>query len=141
MTKKIYIASAWKMQAEAINLAQELRTYGFEVFCFCETDAKHYSFDFRTVDNPDQKDAFDLLDDPRSRKAFVADIAGLDWADTVILLVPSGRSAHLEAGYAKGKGKRLYIYGGFPKGEWDVMYHLADGIYEGLEAMVKRMME
>jgi hypothetical protein len=43
--------------------------------------------------------------------------------------MPCGRSSHLEGGYAKGQGKRLFLWGDFAKGEFDVMYGLADGLY------------
>lgn len=46
-----------------------------------------------------------LLTNPRCAQGFLADMRGLEWADTVVLLHPSGRSAHLEFGYAMGRGK------------------------------------
>ena len=45
------------------------------------------------------------------------------------MIHPCGKSAHLEAGYAKGSGKLLYMWGSFPKGEFDVMYGFADGMF------------
>ena len=33
----------------------------------------------------------------------------MQWADTGVLVMPCGRSAHLEAGYFVGAGKRLII--------------------------------
>ena len=51
----------------------------------------------------------------------------MEWADTCVLLLPSGRSAHLEAGYMKGRGKRLIIH--IPEYDGpDLMYLLADNI-------------
>ena len=44
-------------------------------------------------------------------------------------VMPCGRSSHLEGGYAKGKGKLLFLYGEFKKGEFDAMYGFADGLY------------
>lgn len=50
----------------------------------------------------------------------------------ILLVLPSGNSAHLEAGYGVGKNKPLFIYNykGFQKGEFDVMYKFAFGVYE-----------
>ena len=68
-----------------------------------------------------------FLKDERSQKAFKEDKKWLDWCDVCILILPSGRSAHLEAGYAKGSGKTLIIFSNhFPYGEFDVMYGFAD---------------
>ena len=62
-------------------------------------------------------------------KAFQEDRKMIDWADAVILILPSGRSSHLEAGYAVGRGKKLFILGGFERGEFETMYGFADGLY------------
>ena len=58
---------------------------------------------------------------------FTADMRGLKWCDTCLLVLPCGRSAHLEAGWAAGAGKRLLIYLPEPI-EPDLMYLLADTI-------------
>lgn len=60
---------------------------------------------------------------------FNFDKTHLDHSDTGILVLPAGKSGHLELGYLAGQGKRTYIY--FPDGEperWDVMYQFATGV-------------
>jgi hypothetical protein len=63
----------------------------------------------------------------------------MEWADTCVLLLPCGRSAHIEAGYMKGRAKRLII--AFPNEEretWfesELMYLLADNITVGIEEL------
>jgi hypothetical protein len=37
------------------------------------------------------------------------DFRGMEWADTCVLVLPCGRSAHLEGGWFAGRGKRLII--------------------------------
>lgn len=80
-----------------------------------------------------EMDAIDLLKYDRVVAAFVEDRYWLDWCDTCILVLPSGKSAHLEAGYAKGAGKSLVIFGEFLKGERDVMYGFADALFRESE--------
>jgi len=98
---KIYIATSWKLQMEAKALAENLRMYGHEVDFFCDPTTGRFVFSFQA----------------------------LEWSDTVVMLLPCGKSAHLEAGYAKGLGKKLFIYDleKFSKGQIDVMYQFADG--------------
>lgn len=131
MTKRIYIASSWAMHKIAIRLAKRLRIEGFEVDCFCDDSTGRYVFYVGEIvgKHPEEWNAIRMVSQPQVKKAFAEDKKWLDWCDTLILLVPSGRSAHLEAGYVKGCGKNLYIYGEFPQGEWDVMYRFADGMY------------
>lgn len=33
----------------------------------------------------------------------------MEWADACVLVLPSGRSAHLEAGWFAGKNKPVYV--------------------------------
>jgi len=142
---RIYIASSWKNQKEVLALADSLEKQGFEVDAFCRSTYKRYSFHWsELVDDENDLanyDAIEFLADPRTQRAFREDKRWLDWADTVIMLMPCGRSSHLEAGYAVGQGKRLYIYGLFPKGEFDVMYGFADGLFrtEQLNELVKAL--
>ncbi|KKM20554.1 hypothetical protein LCGC14_1644290 [marine sediment metagenome] len=123
---KIYIASSWKNKDAVISLAKYLRFDNNEVDCFCETRLGRYVFHWCEIGDLSEIDAMSFLEDKRSQKAFAEDKKWLDWADIIVLLLPCGNSSHLEAGYAKGKGKKLYILGLFPKGEFDVMYGFAD---------------
>lgn len=139
---RIYIASSWKNQKRVLMLAEKLEQEGFEVDAFCRATDTRYAFHWsELVDNEDDLkyfDAIEMLADPRTQRAFKEDRKWLDWSDTVIMLMPCGRSSHLEAGYAVGQGKRLFIYGDFPKGEFDVMYGLADSLFrtEDLEGLI-----
>jgi len=140
---KIYIASSWKNQERVLLLAKRLEQEGFEVDAFCRASDSRYSFHWsELVDNEDDLkyyDAIEMLADYRTQRAFKEDRKWLDWADAVVMLMPCGRSSHLEAGYAVGQGKGLYIYGDFPKGEFDVMYGLANGLFrtEELNLMIQ----
>jgi len=142
---KIYIASSWKNQERVLWLAGRLEKEGFEVDAFYRATDNRYSFHWsELVDNEDDLkyyDAIEMLADPRTQRAFQEDRKWLDWADAVVMLMPCGRSSHLEAGYAVGQGKRLYIYGDFPKGEFDVMYGLANSLFRAdeLGLMIKAL--
>jgi hypothetical protein len=49
------------------------------------------------------------LDDPAAEAAFCSDRDAIERADEVVLLLPAGANAHLESGFAVGRGKRLLI--------------------------------
>lgn len=136
---KIYLASSWKNSQYLKQLAFAMRSWGHEVDCFCDESTGRYVFHWsQFVDTEEELmnyDAIDFLDDHRTQKAFKEDKANINWADAVVMYLPCGRSAHLEAGYAKGQGKKLYIIGEFVKGEFDVMYGFADGLYRSLDEL------
>ena len=50
------------------------------------------------------------LDIPEVGDAFDRDFAAMEAADVFVLLLPCGASAHLEAGWAIGKGKPTCVY-------------------------------
>lgn len=52
-----------------------------------------------------------FFDDPVHFDHFKKDLAGLKAAQTVVLLLPAGTSAHIEAGIAFGLGKKLVLIG------------------------------
>jgi len=139
---RIYIASSWKNQEAVLELAEKLEAVGFEVDAFCRITDKRYSFYWSEFVDDEvtllDYDALSFIDDPKVQRAFREDKSWLDWANCVIMLMPCGRSSHMEAGYAKGRGKLLYIYGHFPKGEFEVMYGFADGLFrfEQLESLI-----
>lgn len=145
---KIYIASSWRNAPEVVRLAQHLEQKGFEVDAFCRKNGKREVFDYKDGEGPfadirDRREinAITFLQSSRVKDAFFEDKKWIDWADAVVMYMPCGKSSHLEGGYAKGHGKRLYMYGSFPDGEFEVMYGFADGIYplERLDALINEL--
>ena len=67
-----------------------------------------------------------------SEEFSVPDLDALNWADTCLLVLPCGRSAHTEAGWMKGAGKRTIVY--IPEmQEAELMYKLFDLVSGNLE--------
>ena len=67
-----------------------------------------------------------------SERQFRADLDALNWADTCLLVLPCGRSAHTEAGWMKGAGKKVMVY--IPEmQEAELMYKLFELVSDSLE--------
>lgn len=78
-----------------------------------------------------------LHDGLASHYTFSADKEQLDRADVGVLLMPAGKSGHLELGYIIGRGKPGYVL--FLDGEperWDVMYRFANRVFFNLGDLV-----
>ena len=108
---KIYVASSWRNrdQPDVVNL---LRLDGHEVYDF-RNPPNRSGFAWGDLD-PDWQSwngqqYIKHLADADAVAGFDADMVGLTTADACVLLLPCGRSAHLEAGYATGVGKPLAI--------------------------------
>lgn len=63
----------------------------------------------------------------------------LEAADTVVLVLPAGRSGHLELGWALGRGKRGFILLDGEPDRYDVMYNFATGVCIGMEELLDEL--
>lgn len=122
---KIYTATSWKNEVIIRDLAIIFRDWGHEVYCFAEQ--KETTFNWQDIVTPCD-DGITALKTDLSRRAFELDYKHMEWADTCILLLPSGRDSHIEAGFIKGRGGRVYILGVWKPGEYSLTYHIADGL-------------
>ena len=128
----IYVASSWRNPfydgVVAILHAAQLPLYDFK-----HPKAGHAGFHWHAMD-PDWEtwsaEAYrKALADPRAAEGFTLDMDALKACDTLVLVLPCGRSAHLELGYAIGAGKKTIIFS--PPGvqiEPELMYKAADHI-------------
>lgn len=66
-----------------------------------------------------------MVNHPRAVEGFAADFAAMERADTFVLVLPCGRSAHLELGWAVGAGKRTAVLLDDPV-EPELMYRMVD---------------
>lgn len=67
---------------------------------------------------------------------FEFDRLHLDRCDAGVLVLPAGKSGHLELGYILGRGKPGFILHDNPD-RWDVMYNFATGVYFNEEDFLK----
>lgn len=108
---KIYLASSWRNLYQADVLA-ELRYAGFEVYDFKNPAPGNTGFGWRqTIDRKIETgaDLLEALAHPRAQQGFDLDFGAMKWADVCVLLLPCGNSAHLEAGWFAGQGKRVVV--------------------------------
>ena len=137
---KLYTASSWRNEKYP-NVVKELLRNGHEVYDFRNANSwfrwEEISEDWEYWSNGQFVSA---LSHPLSKKAFSADFNGMQWADACVLILPCGKSAHIEAGYMKGKGKPLYILlDNWEMTRAELTYSIADGIFGNLPQLVERL--
>lgn len=135
---KIYVASSWRNQYFP-EVVAALRAAGHEVYDFRNPPHGGNGFHWTDVDPK----AFDWTNEqyaqglhhPLAEKQFKADMEALEWADTCVLVLPCGRSAHTEAGWMAGAGRRVVAY--IPEMvEPELMYKLFDAVAGTLEELI-----
>ena len=140
---KIYVASSWRNPFFP-QVVERLRQEGHEVYDVRNPPHDGQGFHWTDIDENAPHWTFDQyaegLHHPLAERQFQADLEALDWADTCVLVLPSGRSAHTEAGYLAGAGRRVIVY--IPEMiEPELMYKLFDGVVgtlDDLAAALKR---
>jgi hypothetical protein len=123
---RIYVASSWRNSHQP-HVVAALRDASHEVYDFRNPAPDATGFDWSKVDprwrSWSLEDFRRGLRSDEARRGFEHDLRGLQWCDACVLVLPSGRSAHLEAGWCSGRGKRVLVYS--PKfDEPDLMYLL-----------------
>ncbi len=78
------------------------------------------------------------LNDYAARNVFEFDRTHLERTDASLLVLPAGRSGHLEFGYSCGRGKPSFILADEQLGKerWDVMYNFATKVFMTEEEMI-----
>jgi hypothetical protein len=126
--RRIYVASSWRCPEQPV-VVETFRQFGHEVYDFRNPRPGDTGFAWSDID-PDwlawhPRPFRDALDHPVAVDGFGSDFDAMEWADTFVLVLPCGRSAHLEAGWAIGAGKPTAILLHEDKFEPELMYRLA----------------
>ncbi len=138
--KKIYVASSWRNHYQQ-NVVYELRQYGFDVYDFKEPKPGDKGFGWHEID-PNWKswsaeEFKEALDHPMAQIGFKSDMDALRSCDVCVLVLPCGRSAHLELGWATGNGKRTAILLDNPISEPELMYKMVDVVAYSLDEIIE----
>ena len=123
---KIYVASSWRNSIQP-SIVEFLRGLNQEVYDFRNPTPGDAGFHWGDID-PDWQNwtpekFVKSLDHPIANAGFKVDADAMEWADACVLVMPCGRSAHLEAGWFIGARKPTAIL--LSDGEPELMYKLA----------------
>lgn len=135
---KDILASSWRNQYYS-DVVDRLREAGHEVYDFRNPPQGTGGFCWPDVDPNYMEWSVDQyregMKSSRAKQQFANDIQALEWADTCVLVLPCGRSAHTESGWLEGKGKRTVVY--IPEmQEAELMYMLFDLVPDNLDEVI-----
>lgn len=123
---KIYVASSWRNSYHPI-IVDLLRSFDHSVYDY-RTES---GFQWSQIDEHWKQWSLrqykKALEHELAKAGFDRDLKAMQWADACVLVLPCGRSAHVEAGWMKGAGKKVFVFS--PQDdEPELMYKLFDGI-------------
>lgn len=141
--RKIYVASSWRNSIQQA-VVSVLRASGHEVYDFKNPAPGNTGFAWSEIDREwlswtPENFARLLSTHPVAAAGFALDKGALDWCDTCVIVLPCGRSAHLEAGYAAGQGKQVFVLLHPDKFEPELMYLLCTSCAVSIDEIVERL--
>lgn len=144
MTRKcIYIIGALR-NARIPFVAKELEeATGYEVFADWFSpgpDADDFLRDYVRTRMP-EAGIKDILATHAAKHVFEFDKYHLDRSDAAVLVMPGGKSAHLELGYVRGCGKPGFVLFDQEPERVDVMYQFASGVATSVPELVTLLKE
>lgn len=141
---RVYLASSWRNPLQP-GIVHILRRCGIGVYDFRNPHHPERGgggFGWKEID-PEWlgwtvEKYVKALSHPRAEEGFRLDFEAMQACDACVLLLPSGRSAHLEAGWFIGQGRPTYILTQDGE-EPELMYKLAHGIHADVFEIVERL--
>lgn len=111
------------------HIANELRQGGFTVFDDWFAAGAKADEEWQAYEQGRGHTLATALLGFAANHVFEFDREHLERADIVVLVMPCGKSGHLELGVALGQGKRGYILLDREPERFDVMYKFAHGVF------------
>lgn len=138
------VVGRWRNRALVEETLRALRTAGKKVYCFIENEYEGDGIKFETHA---KADAEKMVSETESlpnwqanqtfRRIYEADMAGMRESESLVIVFPSGLSAHMELGVAFGMGKKCYAVGQPEKAE--TLYLMFDEIFRGTKSLVEQL--
>ena len=139
--KKIYIIGALKND-NIPKIAEKLRLKSkydiFDQWITPGPDADQFLFQYAKQRGWNYKEALTCY---AARNNFEFDKRHIDSSDIVIMVMPAGKSAHLELGYSIGQGKEAHILFDVEPERFDLMYNFVpvENIHFSIDTLLEKV--
>ncbi len=137
---KVYVASSWRNVVRQQAVVQALREAGHDAYDFREVSSV---FHWREAASEEQlrdprRFRDEVLTSPLAKTAFEVDMGALRSAEATVLVLPCGRSAHLELGWGARNARSVVLLDD-PVSEPELMYLACDVICVTIAEVVKAL--
>jgi len=117
------------------EIAGELRAEGHEVFDDWFSPGPKCDDEWQAYERSRGRTYKEALAGHHAQNQFAFDHSHIKQAEVGVLVLPAGKSAHLELGYMIGRGQRGYILLEEQPERFDLMYLFAHGIAENMDEL------
>lgn len=119
------------------EIGKTLRENGFDVFDDWYGAGPEADDKWKEYEEARGRTYAQALDGYAANHVFAFDKYHLNRCDATLLVLPAGRSGHLELGYSVGIGKRGFILTEPNHDRWDVMYRFAEQVFFSEDEMIE----
>lgn len=137
-SRRIYVIGSLR-NPQVVEVANRLEAAGHEVFADWYGAGEIADDSWQAYETARGRTYFEALRGPAARNIFEFDKHWLDWADTAVLVLPCGKSGHMEFGRAVGKELDTYVLFDEMPARWDQMYQFANGFMVDVEELIERL--
>lgn len=135
---KIYIIGALK-NPRVPELANELSARGHTTFADWYSPGPEADTYWQEYERARGRGYREAIYGPHAVHVFAFDRHYLDECDAAVMVMPAGKSAHLELGYAAGRGKRTFVLFDAEPDRFDLMYLFAERVVFSVDELVEAL--
>jgi nucleoside 2-deoxyribosyltransferase len=125
---KIYLIGSLR-NPKVLELGNLLRENDFNVFDDWMAAGPRADDSWRDYEKQRGHSYAEALNGIAAKHVFDFDKTHLESSDVAVLLMPAGKSAHIELGYMIGRGKLAFVLFDKEPERYDVMYKFATGVF------------
>lgn len=132
---KVYVIGSLRND-QIPKVAEQLRDAGHDVFDDWFSAGPEADDCWQQYEQQRGRTYAEALEGAHAQNVFTFDLINIEAADAVVLVLPAGKSAHLELGWALGSGKRGFILLDVEPERFDVMYGFADAVCSSVAEII-----
>ena len=137
----VYLAGALKNERIPL-IGNALRAVGFDVMDEWWTPGRDADVNWQHYETVRGRTFIEALRGRAATNTFLFDKSYIDLCDTFVVVMPAGKSAMLELGYAKGSGKPSYMLLDESHPErYDVMPAASDDVFNTVDELIRKLQE
>lgn len=133
---RVYLIGALSNRERIQSVAERLRFEGHEVFDDWLSPGPEADEQWQAYEAVRGRSYKEAIYGHHARTVFEFDYIHLYAAEVVVMVLPCGKSGHLEFGWAIGQGKPGYILFDEEPERFDIMYRFANDIFFDVEELL-----
>ena len=132
-----FIAGRARNKEKILRICEIFDRYDISYYCFLKNEESYESYGNKNQSVNDKQQEFEKLD---LKSDIVLNIFNQDMmaeknSDNLLLVLPAGKSGHIEAGVAYGLGKKCYAIGEYDT--TDSLYNIFEKIFSNEEELIE----